>query len=210
MHLYSHIRSPWCRKVEISLLEMGVSQKVPTSVAGLGGVDPKIGVEEMKKACGSQATLPSLKIGDWVLSESSAIVFFLADELGYDGPYFPKDRKSRAELHQWDRIADINMGANILSPWLRNTVFLGDKPADPKVFEKCKENFVKLEERITQPLSQGGNLLGQQFTYADAALAHLILQLKTLDGPQLQKEQNKDWLQRASERPSFVSLSSRA
>jgi glutathione S-transferase len=209
MHLYSHIRSPWCRKVEWALLEMGLAHQVPTTVAGANGEDQKVGVTLMKEACGSHSTLPSLKMGDFVLSESTAVLFFLADELKYDGAFFPKNHRSRALIQQWDRITDINMGANILSPWLRNTVFLNGKTADASVFDKCRENFVKLEERLVDQLAQNTHLVGSDFTYADVGMAHLLIQIKSLDGPTLQNTKAQNWLQKCAERPHYQTLSAR-
>ena len=208
MVLYSHVRSPWCRKVEWALGEMKLNEMVKTTVIGLNA-DAQQGVSEMKAACGAHATMPALKVDNFVLCESSAILFFLADELKFDGDFFPKNYKSRAIIHEWDRIADINMGANILSPWLRNTLFLNGKDPDLSVFEKAKENFSKLEDRLDAQLSNTKWLGGDHFSYADVGMAHLSAQLKGVDGPCFTKINTQKWLDACTSRPVYVSLRDR-
>ena len=209
MDLYTHTGSPWCRKVDWALLEMGLSDKVHSHVAGMNGTDAKPVVEKMKAECGPHSTLPSLKIGDWVLTESSSIVYFLADEFNFEGPFLHKNAQKRALTHQWDRIADINLGANVLSPWLRNTIFLNGKTADSAVFEKAKENFVKIEDRLVAQLNTTSFLGGSQFSFADVSIAHLLTQLASMDGPSLKSEKALNWLQKCVERPHYIALTKR-
>jgi glutathione S-transferase len=211
MHLFSHFRSPWCRKVEWSLAEMGLSHALAVEVIGLNSNDPKIGLENMKKICGTQATVPALVVGDKVLCESSAIVFYLADALSYEGAFFPKGALERATLHQWDRICDLKLGAEILSPWLRNTLFLGEGQfPDANVFKKASENFAKLEARLLDTLEKSAFLAGSDFTYADVGMSHLLVQLARVDGPQLTSATVQRWFQSCVNREAYENLAARS
>jgi glutathione S-transferase len=209
MYLYSHVRSPWCRKTEWALLEMGLASNVTVEVIGLGGVNTDEAMKSMKEKCGTHATVPALVDGDFVLTESSAVVYYLADAQDYSGAFLPTDAKMRARIMQWDRICDINLGANILSPWLRNTVFLGNKVADPHVFQKSRENFAKLQELLQAQLSKSNFLAGDNFTYADVGMSHLLNQLARVDGPKVSDSNVTTWLEKCLSKPNYKSLADR-
>jgi glutathione S-transferase len=210
MILYSHVRSPWCRKVEWSLAEMGLSDSLEVVVAGLT-VDEKEGVGAAKARLGVHATVPALVDGAVGITESSAIVFYLADAKNYDAPFLPRAAASRALIHQWDRVCDINLGANILSPWLRNTLFLkpGDAP-DPQVFDKARENFTKLEARLADSLARSAHLAGSEFSYADVGMAHLLTQLARVDGPNVTEPKVTRWLEACTGREPYGRLANRS
>jgi|GEM_PF-5528810 len=210
MILYSHVRSPWCRKVEWSLAEMGLSDAMEVVVAGLT-VDEKEGVGTVKARLGKHATVPALVDGDVGLTESSAIVFYLADAKNFDAPFLPRLAAKRAVIHQWDRVCDISLGANILSPWLRNSLFLkpGDA-ADPAVFDKARENFAKLEERLTETLARSTYLAGDAFSYADVGMAHLLAQLARVDGPKVTDATVAKWHAACTARAPYVALANRS
>jgi glutathione S-transferase len=209
MLLYSHTRSPWCIKLEWGLAEMGVSVRVPTTVLGLDDGASPTAMAEFKEACGKHATLPALKIDSWVLCESSAIFYYLADELDYSGSFYPRDFRGRATVQEWDRIGDILLGAGVLSPWLRNTTFLSGKEPDEAALAKARETFAKLDERISERLSQMPFLGGSHFSYADVCMAHLLTQLKSVGGPQVSTPESKKWFEHCTGRASYVALCQR-
>ena len=210
MILYSHVRSPWCRKVEWSLAEMELTETLEIVVAGLT-VDEKEGVGAAKSRLGPHATVPALVDGSVGLTESSAIVFYVADAKGFEGTFFPKSAATRAVIHQWDRVCDISLGANVLSPWLRNTLFLkpGD-PSDPKVFDKARENFTKLEARLLETLARTPYLAGDYFTYADVGMSHLLTQLSRVDGPKAENTRVREWQAACTNREAYVRLAGRS
>lgn len=210
MHLYSHTRSPWCRKVDWSIAEMGIQAHMTSTVLGAEGTDMKTELEAMKAKCGFHATLPTLVDGAFVLSESSSIVFYLADALSYDGPFLPRAPQLRALASQWDRIGDINLGANVLSPWLRNTTFLGEGKPDQSAFDKAREAFSKVEARVENALAGKAFLLGDTLSFADVGLAHIFTQLHRIDGPKVTGPKVSVWLEACVTRPSYQRLAARS
>jgi glutathione S-transferase len=209
MKLFSHARSPWCRKVDWALAEMNLTAQIPTEVISAANPAQQEGIAIMKAACGKHATVPALVDDNFILVESSAIVFYLAERFQYNGSFLPNSPQARAEAHMWDRICDINLGANILSPWLRNTIFLGNNVADQNVFAKCKENFAKLEERLNDTLTNKKYLMGENFTYADVGMAHLLASLVRADGPQVSMPPVKTWLENCLNREAYKVLAER-
>jgi glutathione S-transferase len=200
MKLYSHMRSPWCRKVEWALAEMNLTTKLDIEVISAKPEAQKEAMQRLKKLVGEHATVPALITDSFSLLESSAIVFYLAEKLKFNDTFLPNTAEARAEIHQWDRVCDINLGANIVSPWLRNTLFLGNNVADSKVFEKCKENFAKLEERLGQTLQGKPYLLGSHFTYADLGTTHLFQVLGAVEGPRITQTEVLKWFKLCASR----------
>jgi len=189
---------------------MGVADALETTLIQADGPNMKSEVEAMKAKCGAHATLPSLIDGTFVLSESSAIVMYVADARGYDAPFLVREPRGRALVHQWDRIGDINTGANVLSPWLRNTVFLGQGVRDEAALDKARENFGKLEARLAATLETQAFLASDAFTFADVGPAHILTQLARVDGPKATNPSVVRWLETCTARPHYVRLASRS
>jgi glutathione S-transferase len=209
MHLYSHIRSPWCRKVEWALVEMNLVNSLQITVIPATNPQQSEGMMAMKAVCGAHATAPSLVNGNFILSESSAIVFYLAETNKYNGSFLPNSAEEKAKIMAFDRICDITLGANILSPWLRNTMFLGDNKPDEKVFLKAKENFEKLEPMLSETLKKSSFLCGEHFTYADVGMSHLLASLIRVDGPRLKDSKAQKWFESCVDRTAYKTLAAR-
>lgn len=213
MHLYTHPRSPWCRKVDWAFAEMGVAATpgtpLETTLLPAEGEAMKEALRAMKERCGAHATLPTLVDGDFVLSESSAIVFYVADALGHDSAFLPKAPRARACVMQWDRIGDITLGANVLSPWLRNTTFLGSGTRDDAALAKARTTFEAAEARLAEALERRAFLASETFSFADVGPAHILAMLARLDGPQAKHPAVQRWLSACLERPAYVHLAGR-
>jgi glutathione S-transferase len=213
MHLYTHPRSPWCRKVDWAFAEMGIAHSpttpLETTLVPAEGDAMKEAVRAMKERCGAHATLPTLVDGDFVLSESSAIVFYMADARGHNSAFLPKAPKERARIMQWDRIGDITLGANVLSPWLRNTTFLGAGTRDEAVLAKARTTFEATEARLAEALGAHTFLASDSFTFADLGPAHILAMLARLDGPRAKHPAVERWLSACLDRPAYVTLANR-
>lgn len=224
MHLYTHPRSPWCRKVDWAFAEMDLAKregfKMEVTLLPAEGEAMKAALRAMKERCGAHATLPTLVdedalaqgnvSGKFVLSESSAIVFYMADKLAIDSAFLPKSPRERARVMEWDRIGDIMLGANVLSPWLRNTVFLGSGVRDEAVLAKARTTFESAEARLAEALERHPFLASSAFSYADVGPAHILAMLAQLDGPRVKHPAVERWLSACIERPAYVQLANRS
>ncbi len=94
MKLYFHPASTTCRMIELFAREEGVALDYRL-------VDILTG-EQLKPeflAINPNGLVPVLEDGDFRLTESSAILKYLADKAG--SPAYPKDLKARARVHEW-------------------------------------------------------------------------------------------------------------
>ncbi len=105
--------------------------------------------------------VPVLQVGDWVLTQNSAILNFLADSfpesrLGGDG-----SPKSRAEINKW--LAFVNSDVHpAFKPLFGATAYLGDQVAIDKSKDAALKSLRNLFERADAQLAGKDWLTGSR------------------------------------------------
>lgn len=116
--------------------------------------------------------VPTLEEGDWVLSQNSAILNYLADaypeaELGGDGT-----PKSRAEVNRWLGFVNSDMHP-AFKPLFGSTGYLDDEAMVEKTKAHAKQALRKLFERIDAQL-EGRDWLTGTRSIADPYLFVMV------------------------------------
>ena len=165
MIVYGSSMSPYVRKVLAFAAEKGID--VESKPLGLNSDDPDfLAVSPFKK-------IPAFRDGDFGISDSSAIIFYL-DALKPEPELIPADPKSRARAIWFDEFADTIMGACGTKMFFNRIVapkFL-KREGDLAVAEKAEcEELPPILDYLERVIPESGFLVEDRLTLADIAVA---------------------------------------
>jgi glutathione S-transferase len=144
--------------------------------------------------------VPVLKDGDFVLGESMAIDFYLAEK--YQPALLPSDSRERAEIYQWSFWAISNLQPPLLSLMFAN---FGQSAGEPTPqLQSARRDADHLLGALELALTGNTHLVGGRFTLADlhvASIVNLALVAKLLDAARYANTSN--WLERMRVRPAW-------
>ena len=165
MILYGSSISPFVRKTVAFAAEKGVEMKVKGIT--LGSEDPDF------RSASPFGKMPALRDGDFVLSDSSAIVAYL-DALKPDPALIPSEPRARGRTIWWDEFADTIFMATGIKIFFNRVVsprFLG-KPGDDAVADRAvAEELPPLLDYIEKSIPPSGWLVEDRLTLADISVA---------------------------------------
>ncbi len=113
--------------------------------------------------------IPTLKDGDFVISESAAIVTYLGERYrGRDITLVPQDVHQRARYFEWISLISMELDATSLYVVRRHEGLADIYGAAPDVAQSCRDYYLK-QLRATSPALADGRpyLLGDEFGGAD-------------------------------------------
>ena len=119
--------------------------------------------------------VPVLVQGDFVLSESHAILRYLCQQHRLEH-WYPTDTQQRAMVDQWLDWAHCKWATPVMNIVL-NRVFLGDK-GDPAAIAQGLEKLEILTPILDQALHKQSYICGEHPTLADLALGSHMTQLQ--------------------------------
>lgn len=194
MKLYASTTSPYARKVRIVLLE----HQIPFDFVAESPSDPHAHVARLNPL----GKVPLLQRDDGqVLFNSPMIVEYL-DSLAAE-PLLPTDREQRWQVQRWHALGD-GIADAVVAHML-------EKRRDAA--EQNKDYLARQELKVANALQFAGDqwplsdyLFDGRLTVADIAMA-VALDYMDLRYPHPWREQYPgvaDWLQRISQRPSFM------
>ena len=116
--------------------------------------------------------LPALVDGDLVLTESMAIVTYLAEKHPEKG-LIPADLKERAEFHKWIMFTATELEQPL---WRisRNTNLYPEEKRQPTEVDRAAEDFKPMAEVLDEHLAGREFVVGDHVTAADFALAYTL------------------------------------
>lgn len=149
--------------------------------------------------------IPVLTDGDVTISESNAIVTYLADNYGR-GKLLPEEKKARAHTLQW-LFWQISDGSTTLSrPWFLQFVapLLSGQAIDQAAHAQAIINAAPPLKFIDDALAHSTYLASDDFTAADICAGEAAA-LAQIGGVDLSQYKNLSrWLELLSKRPAFV------
>lgn len=169
MKLHYVVGSPNCRKVHAVINALGLQVEfayLDFFRGDLRGAD--------YLAINPNAMVPALVDGDFVLTESNAIMTYLADAAG-DNALYPRDRRLRADIHRWQswELAHFNKALGILSfEAVAKPGFMG-LPPDEMLVGWSQRELARFAPVLEAALQGRDYLVGGQPTLADISVAHL-------------------------------------
>jgi glutathione S-transferase len=169
MKLHYVVGSPNCRKVHAVVQHLGLR---------VGFVHHDFFSGDLRSpaflALNPNAMVPVLRDGDLVLSESNAIMQFLADGAG-DTALYPRDARRRADIHRWQswELAHFNKALGVLSfETVAKPGFMGAPPDEAAVSWSSRE-LARFAPVLDRALEGREYLVGDGITLADYSTAHL-------------------------------------
>ncbi len=116
--------------------------------------------------------LPVLVDGDLVLTESMAIVIYLAEKFPERG-FIPADLKQRAEFYKWIMFTATELEQPL---WriARNTNLYPEEKRQPTDVEMAAEDFAPMATVLDEHLHGREFVVGDHATVADFALAYTL------------------------------------
>jgi len=201
MKLYGAPLSPYVRKVLFLLHELGLDfehESVPPRDTG-----------EAFRRCSPLGRIPGFADGDFRTWDSSAISHYLTLREGSD--LIPQtDAARRAQVVLWDQYADEDLAPTVLVPFFEYIVRplrLGESPDEERAQHALTEALPPILELLDGRLAgnDGNWMLGDEFTYADIALAGHLSSLLLIEHP-IDAERWPSlatWFQQIQQRPAF-------
>ena len=205
MKLYRFPGSTACRPVEMLCAEAGI-QYEPEVVDILTGKQ----YEPPYSKINPTGLVPTLVDGDLVLTESSAILKYLADKVG--SPAYPKDLKQRAKVNEmmdwWNTQFYREYGYHFVYPQTLQHLKLDSDQGTKDLVARGQKNAGTLLTVLDQHWLGDGRkfLCGDQMTIADC-LAAGILPIGSWIGQNFAAYPNVErWLKNVTSRPSWSAV----
>lgn len=158
-------------RVHWALIELGLEYEwVPTQSRSGETETPEYGKLNPRRK------IPTFQDGDLVMSESPAIVTYLAETYGTpENQLIPLEQPARAKYFEWVSFVSMELDATSLYVLRRHEGLphiYGDAPQANKV---CREYFDKMIKASAEDLTDGRHfLVGDQFTGADICMTTCI------------------------------------
>ncbi|GEN23920.1 glutathione S-transferase family protein [Halomonas cupida] len=118
------------------------------------------------------ARVPVLVDGDTVLTESAAIVLYLAEKYPDKG-LLPNDIKERAQVYRWTMFAMTELEQPL---WriARHTTLYPENQRLPRDIELARQDFVSMAAVLDQHMQARQFIVGNDITVADCVTAYLM------------------------------------
>ena len=205
MLLYSGPLSLFSRKVEIALVEKGVSfDRVLVPFTQTKGYSPK---HPVVIAANPKHQVPVLIDDDLTLYDSTVIIEYLDDKYP-DPPLLPREPKARARCRLLELEAD-----EVLLPPVRDLMFRSEPPGpDTARREEQERVAAEAEDIILANYAALAAKLGSQeyfcgtFSVADIATFMNIHHGLRLGAPLVDHQSLSAWHSRLAKRPSFAAV----
>lgn len=169
MILYGSILSPFVRKVVAFASEKGVALELRT--VGLNSDDVDF------RETSPLGKMPGFRDGDFALSDSTAIAFYL-DAVAPGAKLIPDEARARARTVWWDEFADTMLFAAVQPVFFNRIVsplFLR-RPGDEAVAAKAeREGLPRLLEHLERSVADADLLVGDGLTLADVAVGSVFV-----------------------------------
>ncbi|MCB9549308.1 MAG: glutathione S-transferase family protein [Myxococcales bacterium] len=152
--------------------------------------------------------VPVLVDGDFVLSESGAIVTWVAEQVPALGLVPAAGTRARALYDQWLHFALTELEQPL---WVaaKHTFVLPEKLRVPAVIPVCAKEFGRAAQVLAQGLGDRPFLLGDAFTMADLVVGHTLAWAVRQQGLPLDAPAVAAYAERLWARPAFARAEAR-
>jgi glutathione S-transferase len=147
---------------------------------------------------------PTLVDGDFTLSESSAIMQYIAGRS--PNTLWPNDAHARADITRWQCWQLAHFGAESCQPLIFQRLvkkILNLGPPDEAAVAKGTEAFNRDARLLDAHLSKHPYLVGNAVTLADFAVAAMLFYAKEAELPLAPYSHLRDWFGRVSALPAW-------
>jgi glutathione S-transferase len=197
MKLYGFPPSPNTWKVRAVAAHLGI----PLDLEFVDLTKPR---EASYLALAGSSRTPTLVDGDFTLTESNAIMQYLASRK--PTPLWPDDPRARAEIARWQCWQLAHWGAEACQPLIVNRLvkkLLNLGPPDEAAVAKATDAFHKEAKVLDAHLAKRPYLAGKELTIADFAVAAPLFYAKDGELPVGPYARLQEWFGRVSALPAW-------
>jgi glutathione S-transferase len=203
MKLYMNALSPNVRRVRLTAAVLGLQLEEKT-------LDFAKGEHKNPEylALNPNGAVPTLVDGDFVLTESRAIMQYLASKKPESG-LLPRDEQARADVTRWQF-----WDASHFSPQLGSLVFeklikgmMGMGEPDQRKCEEALGNFRRFGAVLNKRLEGKQYVVGNTLTVADLTLASSLMYAKQTEVPVSEFSNVQSWFSRISDMDAWKKTS---
>ena len=155
------------------------------------------------KSMNPMGLVPTLQDGDVILFESCAIVRYLAARYG-DARFWPADPVERAKLDQWAEWAKGTFTRAVIYDVFWTLIRTPKAERNMEALAASVKNVAHLAKIIDQRIGAGPYLAGENFTFADIVVGHVLYRYYTLDFERTLTQSLIVGIQMRCRRPAFV------
>jgi glutathione S-transferase len=203
MKLYLNPLSPNVRRVRLTIAVLGldVEEKV---------VDFSKGEHKSPAylALNPNGAVPTLEDGDFVLTESRAIMQYLASKKPEAG-LMPSDEKGRADVTRWQfwdaAHFSPQLGTLVFEKMIKGMMGMGDP--DATRVQEALTNFRRYAAVLNARLDGKQYVVGNALTLADLTLASSLMYAKQLEVPVAEFPAVQSWFARVCELDAWKKVS---
>lgn len=195
MKLYMNPLSPNVRRVQLTAAVLGLTLEEKS-------MDFAKGEHKAPEylALNPNGAIPTLVDGDLVLTESRAIMQYLASKKPESG-LLPKDEAARADVTRWQFWDAVHFSANIGTVSFQRVFkpMMGMGDPDVAKVEEALTNFRRYAAVLDKRLAGRSYVVGDQLTLADLTLASSLMYAKQADLPLAEFPNIQAWFSRITE-----------
>lgn len=153
------------------------------------------------RAINPAGKVPALRDGDFVLTESGAIISYLGDKSGIRTLVPEPGTPLRGKYEQWCHFSMSELEQPL---WTigKHKFALPAEHRVPEIFPTASWEFQKALALLSEGLGDKPFILGEDFSGADIMLSHTLLWASAFKQP-LEADNLKSYLQRTQARPSL-------
>ena len=203
MKLYVNSMSPNVRRVRLTAVVLGL--RLDEKNVDLAKSEQK---EPEFLALNPNGAVPTLVDGDFVLSESRAIMQYLASTKPESG-LLPRDEQARADVTRWQF-----WDSSHFSPQLGTLAFqrvvkprMGIGEPDASKVEEALTNFRRFAAVLNKRLDGREYVVGDSLTLADLTLASSLMYAKESEVPLAEFPNIQAWFSRISDMDAWTQTS---
>jgi glutathione S-transferase len=150
-------------------------------------------------ALNPNGAVPTLVDGDFVLTESRAIMQYLASKKPESG-LLPRDERARAEVTRWQfwdaAHFSPQLGTLVFEKIIKPMMSLGEP--DPRKVEEAVAGFRRFGAVLDERLDGKPYVVGESLTLADLTIASSLMYAKQTDAPLGELPNVQSWFSRIS------------
>ncbi len=154
------------------------------------------------RAMNPNGRVPVIQDGELTMFESPAILRYLAGTYGKD-PFWPAEPKRRAELDMWAEWMKtsfcVAFANDIFWPLIRTR----EKDRDAKQVARGESELARLAPMIDRRIGKGPWLGGEDFTFADIMVGHILYRYFDVDFARVPTPHLEAYYKRCTDRPAY-------
>ena len=177
--------------------ELGLDHERRNVGGAFGGTDT---VEY--RAMNPMGLVPTLQDGDVILFESCAIVRYLGARYG-DEKFWPSDPAERAALDQWAEWGKGTFGRSVVYDVFWTLIRTPSAERNMEALAAGIKSISGLARILDQRLGDGPYLAGDDLSFADIVVGHVLFRYYTLDFERVDTPNLDAYYQQLTNRPAY-------